>query len=41
MLGGGPLDRAGQVFGRHVNHPGTKPNPFILESLLALSGLTL
>lgn len=31
----------GQVFGRHVNHPGTKPNPFIVESLGVLSGLTL
>jgi len=31
----------GQVFGPHVNHPGTKPQPFIVESLSVLSGLLL
>lgn len=42
-LGPWPLrNRAtGQVFGRHVNHPGTSPNPFIVESLSVLSGIEL
>lgn len=42
-LGDYPLrNRAtGQVFGRHVNHPGTKAQPFIVESLAVLSGLQL
>jgi len=31
----------GAVFGRTVHHPGTKPNPFITESLSVLSGLLL
>jgi hypothetical protein len=31
----------GQVFGRVVNHPGTKPNPFITESLSVLTGTLL
>jgi hypothetical protein len=29
---------SGQVFGRHVNHPGTRPQPFITESLAAIAG---
>lgn len=28
----------GQVFGRHVNHPGTKAQPFITDSLAAIAG---
>lgn len=28
----------GQVFGRHVHHPGTQPQPFIVESLAAIAG---
>lgn len=28
----------GQVFGRHVNHPGTTAQPFIVESLTAIAG---
>ena len=28
----------GQVFGRAVHHPGTQPQPFIVESLAAIAG---
>ena len=28
----------GQVFGRVVHHPGTRPQPFIVESLAAIAG---
>ena len=28
----------GQVFGKHVNHPGTAAQPFIVESLVAIAG---
>jgi hypothetical protein len=28
----------GQVFGRVVHHPGTRPQPFIVESLTAIAG---
>ena len=28
----------GQVFGRVVHHPGTSPQPFIVESLQAIAG---
>ena len=31
----------GAVFGRTVHHPGTKPDPFITESLSILSGVQL
>ena len=39
-LGPWPLrNRAtGQVFGRHVNHPGTPAQPFIVQSLMAIAG---
>lgn len=30
--------RTGQVFGRHVNHPGTRPQPFIDPTATAMSG---
>jgi len=31
----------GAVFGRHVNHPGTSPNNFVIRGLHAIEGLTV
>jgi len=31
--GGLANDRTGQFFGKQVNHPGTKPNPFLLRAV--------
>lgn len=30
--------RTGQVFGRHVNHPGTKPEPYLRPALFQQRG---